>query len=72
MFQTITNDSTKDKIQFIYKRQRAVLPKISRRIKLNIEVVILRINIFDVWVFEIDWKAVAAISLAIAVTTIFA
>lgn len=33
---------------------------------------ILKINIFDVWQFEIDWKAVSAIALAVAIAKIFA
>lgn len=28
-------------------------------------------NIFDIWEIEIDWKAVAAIALAVALVAIF-
>lgn len=31
----------------------------------------MRFNLFDFWEFEIDWKAVAAISIAIVVFIIF-
>lgn len=31
----------------------------------------MRFNLFDFWEIEIDWKAVAAISIAIAVFMIF-
>ena len=27
----------------------------------------MKINLFDIWVIEIDWRAVAAVALAIAV-----
>lgn len=30
----------------------------------------VKINIFDIWEIEIDWRAVAAIALAIAIVAI--